>query len=419
MIVVYSCGPQETPMVPTVITGEVTNVTTTTASCEGNVSADGGFAITERGVCWSTSENPTISDSKTTDDIAQKTKAEDVTGLGTYTSNITGLSPNTTYYVRAYATNSQGTGYGEQRTFTTNAQQGMPTVTTGNVTNIGTTTATCGGNVTGDGGAAVTARGVCWSTTQNPTTTNSKTSNGTGVGAYSSNLTGLSPNTTYYVKAYATNSKGTAYGEQKTFTTLAAIASLTTTAVTNITSYGADTGGNITNNGGSDITSRGVCWSTAANPTADLATHTQDGSGSGVFTSTLTGLASRTTYYIRAYAINAAGTAYGQQITLTTPASISLSKTSLTIAAEGGTNNSVTVTAYLAWTAEVTSSSGWLTLNTTSGDVASSQLSFDVQPNTTSQDRSATIRITCQDMHLDIAITQLRAGGYIDDGNLL
>jgi len=295
-----------------------------------------------------------------------------------------------------------------------------PTVTTGQITGITTTTATCSdNNVTADGGAAVTARGVCWSTTQNPTTTNSKTSNGTGVGAYSSNLTGLSPKTTYYVRAYATNSKGTAYGEQKTFTTLAAIASLTTTAVTNITSYGADTGGNITNNGGSDITSRGVCWSTAANPTADLATHTQDGSGSGVFTSTLTGLASRTTYYIRAYAINAAGTAYGQQITLQTPASCSLSKTTLTLMPEGGSNNTITVTAYLSWTAEIIGNGDWLTLNTLSGNAGASQLSINLQPNTTSQDRNITIRISCQDMHLDLLITQLRVGGYIDDGDLL
>ncbi len=135
------------------------------------------------------------------------------------TSNITGLSPNTTYYVRAYAINSQGTAYGEQKTFTTNAQQAMPSVTTGNVTNITTITADCSGDVTSDGGSSVTARGVCWSTSQNPTTSNSKTTNGTGLGTYTSNITGLSPNTTYYVRAYATNSNGTSYGEQKSFKT--------------------------------------------------------------------------------------------------------------------------------------------------------------------------------------------------------
>jgi len=97
-----------------------------------------------------------------------------------------------------------------------------PSVTSGDVTNITTTTASCSGNVTSDGGSSVTARGVCWSTSQNPTTSNSKTTNGTGLGTYTSHITGLSPNTTYYVRAYATNSEGTAYGEQRTFKTLTA-----------------------------------------------------------------------------------------------------------------------------------------------------------------------------------------------------
>jgi len=194
---------------PSVTTGDVTNITTTTASCSGNVTSDGGSSVTARGVCWSTSQNPTTSNSKTTNG----------TGLGTYTSHITGLSPNTTYYVRAYATNSEGTAYGEQKTFTTNAQQATPSVTTGDITNITTTTASCSGNVTSDGGSSVTARGVCWSTSQNPTTSNSKTTNGTGLGTYTSHITGLSPNTTYYVRAYAINSQGTAYGEQRNFIT--------------------------------------------------------------------------------------------------------------------------------------------------------------------------------------------------------
>ncbi len=124
-LLLFSCNPQENPdpVIPSVTTGDVTDITTTTATCGGNVTADGGAAVITRGVCWNTSENPTTSDSKTTDDLAQRTKAEDGTGMGTYTSTITGLSPNTTYYVRAYATNANGTAYGEQRTFTTNAQQ--------------------------------------------------------------------------------------------------------------------------------------------------------------------------------------------------------------------------------------------------------------------------------------------------------
>ncbi|MCK3682627.1 fibrobacter succinogenes major paralogous domain-containing protein [Maribellus sp. YY47] len=97
-----------------------------------------------------------------------------------------------------------------------------PTITTEQVTAITTTTATCSGNITNDGGAPVTACGMVWGTTENPTVDNNTgiTTDGTGTGSYTSNLTGLTPNTTHYVRAYATNSTGTGYGNQQTFTTL-------------------------------------------------------------------------------------------------------------------------------------------------------------------------------------------------------
>ena len=95
----------------------------------------------------------------------------------------------------------------------------VPTVTTSSVSNITQTSAACGGNVTSNGGATVTARGVCWSTSQNPTVSNSHTTDGSGTGSFTSSITGLTASTTYYVRAYATNSAGTSYGEQKSFTT--------------------------------------------------------------------------------------------------------------------------------------------------------------------------------------------------------
>jgi uncharacterized protein (TIGR02145 family) len=95
----------------------------------------------------------------------------------------------------------------------------IPTITTTTVSNIAQSTATCGGNVTNDGGATITVRGVCWSTNQTPTNADSKTTDGTGTGSFTSNITGLTANTTYYARAYATNNKGTGYGKEVNYKT--------------------------------------------------------------------------------------------------------------------------------------------------------------------------------------------------------
>ena len=292
------------PESPIVTTADVTDITQTTAVSGGNVTDDGGAAVTARGVCWSTSQNPTISDNHTSDG----------NGTGSFTSNLTNLTANTTYYVRAYATNENGTSYGEQKSFTTLQNIELPTVTTSDVTDITQNTAVSGGNVTDDGGATVTARGVCWSKDPNPTIDNSFISNGNGTGSFTIEISGLTSATTYYVRAYATNSEGTSYGEQKTFTTLQYIQlpTVTTTIVTNVTSTTATSGGNVTDDGGATVIARGVCWSTSPDPTIDD-NKTTDGNGTGAFTSQLTNLTHSTTYYIRAYAINSEGTSYGEQ----------------------------------------------------------------------------------------------------------
>ena len=295
------------PVLPTVTTAPVTDITQTTATSGGTVYSDGGAPVTARGVCWSTSPNPTTGNSHTTDG----------SGTGTFISYLTGLSPNTTYYVRAYATNSVGTAYGNQEVFTTLQTVTLPTVTTDPATSITQTTATSGGNVTSAGGGTVTARGVCWATTPSPTLANSYTVDGSGTGTFISNLTGLTPGTLYYLRAYATNSAGTGYGNEVTFTTLSNLPSVTTTDASGITATAATTGGNVTGDGGSPVTARGVCYNTAPNPTL-ANSYTANGSGLGIFTSNLTALTPSTLYYLRAYATNSNGTAYGNEIGFTT-----------------------------------------------------------------------------------------------------
>ncbi|MDD4148795.1 MAG: GEVED domain-containing protein, partial [Bacteroidales bacterium] len=188
--------------------------------------------------------------------------------------------------------------------------------------------ASSGGNVTsaGTGGCTVTARGVCWSTSSGPTIANSKTSDGTGTGSFTSSITGLTANTTFYVRSYTTNGFGTGYGAEISFTTAAPCTTVpvlaATTAATSITSSGASSGGNVTSagTGGCTVTARGVCWGTSANPTLGAGNYTTDGTGTGTFTSTITGLFGNTLYYVRSYATNGNGTGYGAQISFTTAA---------------------------------------------------------------------------------------------------
>ena len=199
-------------VLPTVTTNAVTQITETTAVAGGNVTNDGGISVTERGVVYSLSAHPFISD-------LSSTIVRSGSGTGAFTCNLSNLQAGTTYYVRAYAINNKGTAYGDEVSFTTALPISLATVTTASITNITETTAKAGGTVTNDGNASVTERGVCIATVSNPTTSNTKITAGSGTGSFTCNLTGLQANTTYYVRAYAVNSKGTAYGEQVSFTT--------------------------------------------------------------------------------------------------------------------------------------------------------------------------------------------------------
>ena len=294
---------------PVVTTATVSNITHNSATCGGTV-VDMGATITARGVCWGTMPNPTIGEGNFTNDGQ---------GAGSFVSNMVNLTGSTLYYVRAYATTEDGTFYGEATSFTTAAVQ-LPVAVTNEVSNIGFTSAECGGTVI-DMGTLVIARGVCWSTSHNPTIEDAHTNDGSGAGTFTSQLSNLEEMTTYYVRAYATNSNGTAYGEEKSFTTLTlGLPRVTTGEIGDVTYETAICGGVVSLEGGSSVTTRGVCWATWQNPYiyANKKNCTIDGNGTGNYTSKITGLNGGTTYYVRAYATNSNGTAYGEEKSFTT-----------------------------------------------------------------------------------------------------
>ena len=292
---------------PNITTSVVTEIIQNFATCGGTITPGGNVNIMGRGVCWSIHLDPTTMDNHTNNGA----------GPGTFTSQLSGLAGNTLYYVRAYATSAYGTTYGNQRSFTSASLPAI--VVTDTVKYITLKSAISGGSVTADGGSTVIARGVCWNTSPNPTVANNTTIDGSGMGVFLSNVSGLSPTTDYYLRAYATNSIGTFYGEEFMFTTLSdpIIPSVITSQVINIGPTSATCGGNIISDGGSNVLFRGVCWSTSPNPTLDDS-HSIDGNGSGTFVSQLSNLQHSTQYYIRAYAFNAIGVAYGQNVVFTT-----------------------------------------------------------------------------------------------------
>jgi uncharacterized protein (TIGR02145 family) len=302
----FSCK-KSTPIkvTPVVTIAAVTNITATSASCGGEVTSDGGAVVTARGVCWGIGQNPTTVNDKSSNEK----------GMGSFTSSISGLTPGTSYNIRAYAVNEAGTSYSSQSTFTTITT--VPILTTVAVTAVGSNSASSGGNITSDGGSPITARGVCWSKGANPSISNTHSSDGTGNGDYSSSIIGLSPGITYYIRAYATNSLGTAYGNQVSATTLPTLPEVSTGVLSAITTTSAACSGNVTSDGGAPVLAKGICWNTSQNSTINNF-KTTEGTGTGTFTSNITGLTANTTYYVRAYAINSVGTAYGNELTLTT-----------------------------------------------------------------------------------------------------
>lgn len=197
-------GADELYRPPQITTATVYPLTPTTARGGGNVISGNDHVVSARGVCLSTEALPDLLDQCTVDG----------SGLGSYTSQLTELSLHTKYYARAYATNCEGTSYGEQMDFETSE---LPTVLTLPISDIKARQAQGEGNVIGPGASNVLSKGICWSSTQNPETDDDCLIEGEGTGSFSGSMKGLTPDTRYYVRAFASNSHGTAYGNEVSF----------------------------------------------------------------------------------------------------------------------------------------------------------------------------------------------------------
>jgi hypothetical protein len=295
---------------PTITTNPIVYLDSLSAFSGGNITADGGFAVTARGVCWAIGTTPTINNSHTIDGA----------GGGTFNSRAFNLLPNTSYFDRAYATNAAGTAYGITYSFTT---KGYATVKTEFFRNISATSAEVYGDVISDGGSAVSERGICWSLSPNPTVANNKVNpfwifNLSGLGIYYSLIASLPANTTIYFKAFAGNGIGYAYGNELIAKTKNGIPTVIADSITNIKALEASISSRIIDDGGSQIIKRGVCWSSAPNPTTNDSITSDGGNPIGSFISNPKTLLPNTTYYIRAYASTSIGTGYSNQLSFKT-----------------------------------------------------------------------------------------------------
>ena len=284
---------------PTVMTTGVADVAYTTATLNGSVVYIGGAPVAARGFCYDTVMHPTV----------ESSTVSCGSGSGSFSTNLLNLRSSTTYYVRAFATNIWGTNYGEEKTFTTLVEH-TPSVEILPASDISYTSFVCSGDVTDSGTYTVTARGFCWSTEPDPVMSGDHLHVGNGAGAFSATLTDMQPETTFYVCSYAVNAVGVTYSTPITVTTLTP--TIPTVSTDTVNGYNECTG-TVLADGNAPVTQRGFCYDTLPNPTLENGV-VLAGDGMGEFTATISGLPIGKMYFVRAFATNAKGTVYGNQI---------------------------------------------------------------------------------------------------------
>jgi hypothetical protein len=292
------------PFEPTAVTSEPVVTGPNTAVLGGEATHEGHAEVLERGVCWSKSPLPDFHDNC----VAMGS------GLGSFAQEIDGFEPGVKYYVRAYAASDIGTGWGQDKAFSTNEDE-TPKVSTTAPYNETDVSALSGGHVTHEGSSPVTRRGVCWSTAPGPTINDSRTEDGSGLGQFHSFVTGLEPLTEYYLRAYASNSAGTSYGEEYKFKTVhPTYPKVSTVGALEVYDDSALMQGEVVLTGDATADERGFCWSETPKPTIAENVVLEGGSGAGLYQAILSGLRPERLYYARAFARNQYGVFYGHII---------------------------------------------------------------------------------------------------------
>ena len=303
----FGCTKKETGTVPILSTTPVTNITATTATSGGFITSDGGAKITARGVCWSLTNNPATSDSKTTDSV----------GTGQFVSNITELKAGTIYHVRAYATNSIGTDYGADLSFSTLGQ--IPDGTTQPATNVSAIGATLNGlvnanylstTVTFEYGTT-TSYGSTITATQSPVLANTNTK-------VSADISSLTAGTTYHFILIAVNSFGTVYGDDISFTTIGQAPTAETQSASGITTIGAILNGIVNANYLPTTVTFEYGTTTSYGSTAAYNLNPLTGNIATSVSVNISGLMVGTTYHFRVKAVNSHGTTYGSDMSFVT-----------------------------------------------------------------------------------------------------
>jgi uncharacterized protein (TIGR02145 family) len=306
-----------------VTTSPVVNVTSTSAATGGSVTNPWGV-VSKMGIVYGTASDPKIE----TDTVltGQAAVGVDTFGVDTFEVNLTGLIGNSEYFVRAFAVSSVGIDYGPAVSFKTSPV--LPAVDTNSVSlppSYGGWGAISGGRVTSDGGSTVTARGVAYGTSENPTIAGLHTLNDSGAGGFVSTLVGLTPSTTYYARAYATNAVGTGYGSQITFETSSLAPEFKAISFANGTVTSVTLNVSVNVPGQMYVTEVGFVYGQSENPTIAgdkkniLPTLVSHGNVPSDFSGTLRELDPCLLYRVRAYATNGSSVAYGKEVSWTAP----------------------------------------------------------------------------------------------------